>query len=136
MLRTIIAFFSALYSQATNTITSCGGDFQNIYGVIVPDQLIKNQEAYFYISYDVPYEVNSGSVETTLNANGVIYPDINSKLCDSIPCPIKVGSYNHNSSFPLTNIDGNIRSKIRWYSDAGTLLLCMKIMIDILPAAR
>ena len=134
MLKTIISFFSALYAQATNSVTSCGGEFQSIQGKLYPDELIHGRDAYFFISYDVPNQVNAGTVETSLKINNAIYPIINGNLCNTVNCPIKVGHYESNTSFPLTDVDGFIHSKIRWFSDAGTLLLCMKIMVDILPA--
>jgi hypothetical protein len=137
-------------------LLNCGGDFTDVEATIYPStNLNAGQTAYFYLSYNAPYEVSSGYVTTSLSVNGVPYPDSKSDLCqstefsssglwmdddnaqmisDGVPCPITVGAHSRNSSFTVPNMDGSFKSKIGWFTESGTLLLCIKMLVDIVPA--
>lgn len=138
----------------------CGGDFTDVEAILYPStNLNAGQDAYFYLSYDAPYEVTDGYVMTSLHVNGVPYPDSKSDLCqqqtglgnkgfwmdddddentavmsEGVPCPITAGTHSRNSSFAVPNMDGEFKSKIGWFTQSGTLLLCIKMLVDIVPA--
>lgn len=148
---------SAHYSDGV-PMANCGGDFTDVDAILYPsDQLETGDEAYLYTEYTAPFEVNDGYIITTLNINGVSYPDFNSSLCSNrefvvsnflrapfkyfsyreyekmlgAECPILAGNNIHNSSFTVPNVEGIIKSKISWFSDAGQLLLCIKVVADV-----
>lgn len=141
-------------------VANCGGEFTNVNAILYPSsQLQEGEEAYLYMSYDVPYDVDAGYVLTSVNFNGVPYPEFNSSLCSNsesaitkflrspfkyfqqrsyekligLECPLTAGEHTKNSSFSVPNDIGTIKTKIGWFSDTGRLLLCLKIIVDIIP---
>lgn len=163
---TIIA--TSVNSHATNMnssnqyygsqIANCGGDFTNVNAALYPSNTLETgEEAFIYTEYTSPYEVDNGYVLTSINFNGVPYPEFNTSLCSNgesgiskflrspfkyfhlrayekvmgIDCPIKPGNFAKNSSFTVPNDIGTLRTKIGWFSDTGRLLLCLKIVVDI-----
>ncbi len=140
-------------------IANCGGDFTNINAVLYPSEFLEmGQEAYIYMEYNAPIQIEAGYVLTSITFNGVPYPQFNSSLCSntestitkflrspfnylksryyekltSVECPITTGQHSKNSSFTVPNDSGILKSKIAWFSDTGRLLLCLKIAAEIL----
>lgn len=137
-------FVAAIISRigAQSTVTTCGGDFQEVEAILYPSSILcENQEAYLYLSYNAPYQIDNGYIITTLNINGVPYPDSRSELCsgfmstddNAISCPIMKGTHTINISFPTPNIDGKYKLKTGWFTDTNVLLLCLKMLIEIVP---
>jgi hypothetical protein len=140
-----------------SALLNCGGDFTEVEAILYPSSnLNADQEAYFYLSYNAPYDVSDGYIITSVNVNGVPYPDSRSDLCKStakfselltdsetddvriavgneILCPIVSGTHSGNSSFTVPNMDGSFKSKIRWFTESGTLLLCIKMLVEVIP---
>ena len=158
-LAALAVLIPGILSQQPQTI--CGGDFTDVEAILYPStNLNAGQDAYFYLSYDAPYEVADGYVMTSLHVNGVPYPDSKSDLCkqqqqqqtglgnkgfwmdndentvmsEGVPCPITAGTHSRNASFAVPNMDGEFKSKIGWFTQSGTLLLCIKMLVDIVPA--
>ncbi len=139
-------------------IANCGGDFTDVNAVLYPsDELYMGEEAYINMNYNSPIEVDDGYVITQASFNGVPYPEFNSSLCSesgslyslrsafsfsafrlyeklvSNDCPIAPGFHSKNSSFTVPNVEGTLKSKISWHSSTGTLLLCLKMLVNIVP---
>jgi hypothetical protein len=148
---------SISYKTGTH-VANCGGEFTDIDAFLYPsNQLETGEEAYLYTKYNAPFEVENGYVLTTLNFNGVPYPEFNTSLCSngesgftkflrsplkylhyrtyekilSEGCPILEGNHAINSSFIVPNDVGTLKSKISWFSDSGSLLICIKILAII-----
>jgi hypothetical protein len=141
-------------------MANCGGEFTDIDAVLYPsDQLNMGEEAYLYTKYTSSFEVDSGYVVTHISFNGVPYPEFNTTLCSngesrfstflrspfkyihyrnyekmlSIDCPIEAGTSSKNASFTVPNEEGTLKTKISWFSETGNLLLCIKILAEIIP---
>jgi hypothetical protein len=148
----------------TSAVSTCGGEFTDQKAELYPsDNLGVGQEAYFYLSYGVPREIEGGYIITSYSVDGVPIPESRSSLCeavardeisdgesnvsswwtdtsyenpirDGVPCPITVGQHSSNTTFTVPNIDGAIKSKIGWFTDGGILLLCIKMFVNFVPA--
>ncbi len=139
-------------------VANCGGEFTDVNAVLYPsDQLYIGEEAYLYMNYKSPIEIDGGYVITDFSFNGVPYAEFNTSLCSnsgslynlrssfsfsnfrlyekqvSSDCPIQPGFHNKNSSFTVPNVEGLLKSKISWHSSTGTLLLCLKLLVHIVP---
>jgi hypothetical protein len=129
-------FIGVVGANAQAVVPVCGGAFEDIEATIYPsDTLAVGDNAYLYLKYSVPDSVSNGTVVTSLNFNGVPYPDTTSVLCNEkdVSCPINQGTYSFNNSFSVPNIEGSIHTKIHWISDTNVLLLCLKLFINIIP---
>ena len=141
------------------SVVPCGGDMTDVVVQLYPETLTVGKDAYLYLSYSAPYEVASGTTVSTLNFNGIPYPDMDGKLCSNtapryepvseypiasnilldndyyelgeVDCPITVGVHSSNESFSVPNAAGQLKSKIQWFSETGSLLLCLKFIITI-----
>ncbi len=139
-------------------VANCGGEFTDVNAIIYPsDELYEGEEAYIYMQYNSHIEVDDGYVITQASFNGVPYPEFNSSLCSNsgslynlrspfsfskfrayekqvcTDCPIQPGFHTKNSSFTVPSAEGLLKSKISWYSPTGSLLLCLKILVNIVP---
>jgi hypothetical protein len=158
---------AATTTVAFAQVYPCGGDMTDVEVQLYPTSLTVGKDASIYLSYNAPYEVTSGTTKTTFNFNGVPYPEMDGALCsdqlfhsstygddgDVVPsnvfdieryyqlgavaCPIIVGIHSSNDSFAVPNMDGELKSKVEWFSESGTLLLCLKFLLTIedAPAA-
>jgi hypothetical protein len=147
MNKLLTAFTAALATitsriSAQSPLTTCGGDFQEVEAILYPSSILnENQDAYLYISYVAPYQITSGYIITSLNINGMPYPDSRSELCSKFrsigdsaePCPIMPGTHTSNISFPTPDIAGKYKLKTGWFTDTDVLLLCLKMLIEIVP---
>jgi hypothetical protein len=154
-------YIQPIARQHGTQMANCGGEFTDIDAVLYPsDQLEMGEEAYLYTKYTAPFEIDSGYVVTTISFNGVPYPEFNTSLCSneesriskllrspfkyihyrnyekmlSIDCPIQSGISSKNASFTVPNEEGTLKTKISWFSETGNLLLCIKILAEIIPA--
>ena len=132
---------------------TCGGTFGNVEAILYPSaDLTVGEEAYFYLSYTAPSEITDGYTITTFNVNGMPFPESKENLCQTdeastfsiwrdddtlltdgtvISCPITVGTHATNSSFAVPNVDGQLKSKISWFSADGEMLLCVKMVVNV-----
>jgi hypothetical protein len=141
-------------SQAV--LPTCGGSFTDVEAILYPStNLNVGEDAYFYLSYTAPTEVTDGYTITTLNVNGVPFPENRANLCETNElgssfsiwrdddfslsdqgnaCPITVGTHATNSSFSVPDVDGQLKSKIAWFSPDGEMLLCIKMIVNVAQA--
>lgn len=149
-----------VFAHSGSQLANCGGDFTNVNAILYPSNtLVVGEEAYMYMEYDAPYEVEAGYILTSVSFNGMPFPDFNSSLCSNSEsgitkflrspynylkqrtyekimgedCPLTAGQHTKNSSFSVPNDQGTLKTKIAWFSDTGRLLLCLKALIDIIP---
>jgi hypothetical protein len=139
---------------ASAQVLPCGGSFTNVQGELYPSATLSvGENAFLALSYTAPETIDGGFTVTSVNIDGMPYPDIKGTLCSTtaphfffpsnmeeyeaiqgVPCPIEAGTHSSNDSFAVPNIEGTVRSKIQWFTDGGALLLCLKVIVDIAPA--
>ena len=84
-LKTLVLATTAATNAAISQVSPCGGDFSDVEAKVYPEILTVGDEAYLYLRYSAPYEVDDGSTTTTLTFNSVPYPDMDGKLCTDAP---------------------------------------------------
>ncbi len=88
---------------------------------------IPGENVTLWIDYTVPegITVNGGTAKYSVTYNSIPFPATTEDLCTQITCPQVPGTYNitSTSEWP-SGLSGKIVTKIQWYDESGTELLC------------
>jgi hypothetical protein len=126
--------FAFMISTASASISDCGvgkSVFQ-ITGLSLdpPTQAAAGDNVTLGLFYNSPVAVQNGTVKTSITYNFLpLSPSITS-LCDSIPCPIDVGSHDGSSWYLMpSGLSGTLSSKIVWSDMNNNQLLCIQMSL-------
>jgi hypothetical protein len=136
MLPLLLAFL-AISVQAQNTVRDCSSGkslFTFVSGSLLPSPVVPGENAILALSAEIPAGtvVNSGTATYSLSFNGIPFSPTTEDLCSQVDCPLVAGPYTNSSVsvFP-TGISGKLVTKIQWFDDSSTLLLCTEVTTKI-----
>ena len=136
MLALLLAL-SILSASAQNTVRDCSSGkslFTFISGSLLPSPVVPGENAILSLSAQIPAGtvVNAGTATYSLSFNGIPFSPTTEDLCSQVDCPLVAGPYTNSSAsvFP-TGISGKLVTKIQWFDDASTLLLCTEVTSKI-----
>ena len=132
-MRFLITLFLLGLVKASNTVKDCSAGtsaftFQS--GSFLPDPVVPGQNATLTLSALAPEGtyVKDGTCVYGTTCNGIPFPSSKVPLCGEVLCPLVAGPYTNSSTsvFP-SGVSGKIVSKIQWYDEQNTELLCVEI---------
>ena len=93
-----------------------------------PDPTVAGENSTLLLSMTVPEEIASGTATYSTTLNFISFAPTVESLCDlTVPCPIRVGTLDTISSYPIDGtLSGSLTIKIEW-KDTDKLLLCVQI---------
>lgn len=135
MLRKTAAVLAAalvhLWNQ-TATVSDCAPGtsvFTIQAAYLTPAEVVPGAPVTLHLEWDVPHDtvITAGKATYDVSINGLPFPSSTEDVCSQFPCPLEPGSYvNETVSTWPTGISGKVDSIMRWYDEAGALLLCLE----------
>jgi hypothetical protein len=129
-------FGALLFSMITSglsTLRDCSsgnGLFTMISQGFSPEPPVPGQDVTLWFYYQVPdgLTVTAGTAKYSFTFNGIPFSPTVEDLCTQVDCPLLPGIFNltSTSQFP-SGVSGKITSKIQWYNEDGSLLLCSEL---------
>ena len=123
---TLASFFYS--SQSTVTDCAKGSSLFTINSQgFSPEPPVANENATLWIDYTIPAgtNINGGTCVYSFTLNGIPFTPSKEELCTQVTCPLVPGEYNLSSTSPWpSGISGKVVTKIQWYDESNTLLLC------------
>uniref|UniRef100_A0A6C0BJ23 MD-2-related lipid-recognition domain-containing protein n=1 Tax=viral metagenome TaxID=1070528 RepID=A0A6C0BJ23_9ZZZZ len=136
MLPLLLAFL-ALSVKAQNTVRDCSSGkslFTFVSGSLLPSPVVPGENATLSLSAEIPAgtTVADGTAKYSLSFNGIPFSPTTEDLCSQVACPLVAGPYTNSSVsvFP-TGVSGKLVTKIQWFDDASTLLLCTEVTTKV-----
>jgi len=98
-----------------------------------PDPAVRGENSTLLISMTVPQEITGGTATYSTTYNFIPFSPTVEPLCDkTVACPIKVGTLNTVSSFPIDpSLSGTLQLRIEWKDPNSIQLLCVSIKTKI-----
>jgi len=132
----LFLLFSLLYSSCIGSLTDCsnGGSLFKITSMsFSPDPAVRGENSTLLISMTVPQEITGGTATYSTTYNFIPFSPTVEPLCDkTVACPIKVGTLNTVSSFPIDpSLSGTLQLRIEWKDPNSIQLLCVSIKTKI-----
>ena len=122
-----------LFAGGLSSLRDCSngnGLFTMLSQGFSPEPPVPGQDATLWFYYQVPdgLTVTAGTAKYSFTFNGIPFSPTVEDLCTQVDCPLVPGIFNltSTSQFP-SGVSGKITSKIQWYNDAGSLLLCSEL---------
>lgn len=125
-------FFIPLVLRLTSsTITDCGlgqTKFTILSQGFSPSPPLPGKDATLWIDFTVPSgtNVNKGTAKYSITFNGIPFSPTTDDLCTQVICPIRSQNLSSTSQWP-TGLNGKIVSKIQWYDENQSYLLCSQL---------
>jgi hypothetical protein len=122
--------FALVIASASASVTDCSqgkGLFSINAQGFAPEPPVANEDATLWIDYTIPDGVNidAGTCKYSLTLNGLPFTPTVDDLCSQVSCPLSAGTYNLTStSVWPSGVSGKVVTKIEWFDDKNTLLLC------------
>ena len=93
-----------------------------------PSPPVQGKDATLWIDFAVPdgSAVAGGSAKYSISFNGIPFSPTTEDLCTQVTCPIQSQNLSSTSQWP-SGLSGKIVSKIQWYDEAGSYLLCSQL---------
>ena len=136
MLALLLAFL-AISVQAQNTVRDCSSGkslFTFVSGSLLPSPVVPGENATLTLSAESPAgtTVVDGTAKYSLSFNGIPFSPTTEDLCSQVACPLLAGPYTNStvSVFP-TGVSGKLVTKMQWFDDASTLLLCAEVTTKV-----
>lgn len=94
-----------------------------------PEPPIPGQDATLWFYYQVPdnLTVTAGTAKYSITFNGIPFTPTVDDLCTQVDCPLVPGIFNLTSTSQFPSVSGKIISKIQWYNEDDSLLLCSEL---------
>lgn len=126
------ALLVSLWSSDLSTLRDCSNDmglFTMISQGFSPEPPIPGQDATLWFYYQVPdgLNVTAGTAKYSITFNGIPFTPTVEDLCTQVSCPLVPGIYNLSSTSQFPSVSGKIVSKIQWYNEDSSLLLCSEL---------
>lgn len=123
--------FSTIVS-GLSTLRDCSsgnGLFTMISQGFSPEPPVPGQDATLWFYYQVPdgLTVTAGTAKYSFTFNGIPFSPTVEDLCTQVDCPLVPGIFNLTSTSQFPSVSGKITSKIQWYNEDGSLLLCSEL---------
>lgn len=123
--------FSMMVS-VLSTLRDCSsgnGLFTMISQGFSPEPPVPGQDATLWFYYQVPdnLTVTAGTAKYSITFNGIPFSPTVDDLCTQVDCPLVPGIFNLSSTSQFPSVSGKIISKIQWYNEDASLLLCSEL---------
>lgn len=126
----VAIMMASFFSSSQSTVTDCAQG-KSLFTInsqgFSPEPPVANENATLWIDYTIPAgtNINAGTCVYTFTLNGIPFTPSKEDLCTQVTCPLVPGEYNlsSTSAWP-SGISGKVVTKIQWYDESNTLLLC------------
>ena len=129
-LAVIALAFASLFSSSQSTVVDCAQG-KSLFTInnqgFSPEPPVPNENATLWIDYSIPSGTNvqAGTCVYSFSLNGIPFSPSKEDLCTQVACPLVAGNYNLSSTSTWPDgISGKVVTKIEWYDESNTLLLC------------
>jgi hypothetical protein len=137
MISHIAGFLLSFFTVANASITDCMKIENRIFQFselsLKPDPPVPGNPVEMAVKFtNTGGELDSGTSSTKLSLNFIPYPVQIQPLCETTVCPIITG-YNDRSTTSTwpSGISGMIDSKLEWFTEDGTQVLCIHIATKV-----
>jgi hypothetical protein len=117
-----------------NSVFDCDttSKFNYLNGTLSPESPLLNENFTLTVGYVNNYQiVNGGTIDYTVNFNGLPY-SFTEPICSvNQPCPIELGYHIVSSNPSSLSQIGKLVMTQKWTSDSGDILLCTQTIIKI-----
>jgi len=95
-----------------------------------PQPPVPGKDVTLWIDFTVPQGtiVSGGTSKYSITFNGIPFSPTIQDLCTQVTCPIKSQNLTSTSQWP-TGLSGKVISKIQWYDENQTYLLCSQLTV-------
>ena len=118
-------------SLSSSVVTDCGAG-QTAFTILSqgfgPSPPVAGKDSTLWIDFTVPdgSAVNGGTAKYSFTYNGIPFSPTTDQLCTQVTCPIVSQNLSSTSQWP-SGVSGKVVSKIQWYDEKGTYLLCSQL---------
>jgi hypothetical protein len=98
-----------------------------------PDPTVPGENSTLLLSMNIPQEITAGTVKYSLTYNFIpLTPTIEQLCSQTVLCPIRVGTLDTVSSFPVDpTLSGSLSIRIEWSDPNAVSLLCVAIKTKV-----
>jgi len=134
MLRILIS--SLFLAISTGSVTDCSNGvslFKLTSMSFSPDPTVPGENSTLLLSMNIPQEITAGTVKYSLTYNFIpLTPTIEQLCSQTVLCPIRVGTLDTVSSFPVDpTLSGSLSIRIEWSDPNAVSLLCVAIKTKV-----
>lgn len=128
-----IILASLLASNVSSQVIDCGSG-STVFKIqsqgFEPTPPLPGKDATLWIDFTVPQgtTVTGGTSKYSITFNGIPFSPTIQDLCTQVTCPIQSQNLTSTSQWPM-GLSGKVISKIQWYDENQTYLLCSQLTV-------